>query len=651
MDRPERTQATGDASRRQGTPGAGAVPEPGQAVFRGRRVAEVPAAAPSPSRTEPRATRATTGASGSLGSPVFREAGRAGRRFQPYSAGETGGRPGASLLPAGEPSVPPVPQEPGQEPALRFAWKNDYRGIELRGRTAAERGDTYAAAASASALHEIGQAVMEAYLRHLKTKKKRLPESTPDALQRLRDLRRYAARPTFRSRSAANQSRSEAIQQSLDHIYRLTRARHAELGLRSDEFQAASPSRAVPVPDPESLGRWLQAQAEAAQDTELEKPYFTHLAQELPGGRDPWTVSRRFIGNQPGTGNGQQAERLREAHGRLVRAMARGLSERPSESGVGAPPGDFNWRMAYDAIRHDCERHTIERDNFAADACTSALRQIDRAMIEAYYTHRARPLVAPPYSALDAMHSLRKAMQGSADRSRAEAIRQSVDDIVLLIHARSTELELRRNEFRSASLTDAVSPPDGEALARWLRSQAEAPGADSERSYFTHLARELTGARDPWTVSREFMGSLPGTGNAGRRARLQAAHRRLVGAMAGSLPRQAAVPPPVVAQAVRQRRAAASMQQEIVGWLNSRRPLTTLQVWAILSAVARAVASGSLPASTIQPESWARGLVDRVQASVLRPIGALTESERALESSDLKRLVELLETLGGLGCP
>ena len=103
MDRPERMQAAGDASRRQSTPGA--APEPGQAAFRGRRVAEVPGAGSSPSRSEPRATRATTGVSGSPGGPVSREAGRAGHRFQPYSAGEAG-RPGASHLPAGEPSVP-----------------------------------------------------------------------------------------------------------------------------------------------------------------------------------------------------------------------------------------------------------------------------------------------------------------------------------------------------------------------------------------------------------------------------------------------------------------------------------------------------------------------------------------------------------------
>ena len=648
MDRPERTQAAGDASRRQGT--AGAAPEPGQAAFCGRQVAGVPAAGPSPSRTQPQATRATAGVSESPGGPVFGEAGRAGRRFQPYSSGETGGRPGASLLPVVEPSVPPVPQEPGQEPERRHGWKTDYKGIEVRARTAAERGDTYAAAALASALHEIGQAVMEAHSRHLKIPQKNPPKSTMDALQRLRHLRRYAGRPAIRSRSEANQSRSEAIHRSLDHIYQLTRAKSAELDLRSDEFQAASPSPAVPVPDPESLGRWLQAQAEAAHDTDMEKPYFAHLARELQRGRDPWTVSREFIGSQPSTGNGQQAERLQEAHGRLVRAIARGLSERPSEPGVRAPPGDFNWRTAYDAIRRFCERRTIERDNFAADASSSALREIDGAIIEAHYRHRARPWVAPPYSALDAMHSLRKAMRGSAHRPRAEAIRKTLGDIDLLIHARVTELKLRQNEFRSASLPYAVPAPDGEALGRWLQSQADAvPGADIERSYFTHLALELSGGRDPWTVSQEFMRSLPSTGDPEQRQRLQAAHRRIVEAMAGSLPLQATVPAPVVAQVSHGSWAPTSMQQEIVGRLNCRRPLTNSQVRAIMSAVARAVASGSLPASTIQPESWARGLVDRVQASVLRPIGALTESERVLESSDLKRLVELLETLGGLG--
>ena len=91
------------------------------------------------------------------------------------------------------------------------------------------------------------------------------------------------------------------------------------------------------------------------------------------------------------------------------------------------------------------------------------------------------------------------------------------------------------------------------------------------------------------------------------------------------------------------------MQQEIVGRLRSRNPLLDRQAQAVMSAVARAGADGTLGVSTSRPEAWARDLVDRVQFGLLGRIGELTESERERESSDLERLVDLLERLGRLG--
>ena len=551
MDRPERTQATGDASRRQIMPGA--APEPVRAAFRGRQVAEVPAAGPSPSRTKPQTNRASAGVSGSPGGPVVREAGRAGRRFQPYSVREPGRHPGASHPPAGEPSVPPVPQQPGQEPAARCRWKSDYMGIELRRQAAAIRGDTYAAAASVSALREVDQAVMNGLSTHLLKNPERQPTSTPDALKRLRNKRDNA-------RHAGNQAGVDAIKRTLDDIYRLTHAKLKELDRRREEFRSVSLPGAGPVPDPASLGRWLQAQADAAPGADIEHSYFTHLARELSLERDPWTVSRKFMGSLPSTVNQQQAKRLQDAHGRLVRAIACGLSERPSESGGRALPGDFNWRTAYEAITSRCRRHTCEGNIYAAITSTSALHDIDRAILDAYFVHRTGAPQVLPYSAPDALYSLRRSMRAaaeySADQSRSQALRRSLDEIYRLIHARNVELVLRENEFRWASLPLVAPVPDPQALERWLRSQADAaPGTDIEHSYFTHLARELSRGRDPWAVSRAFMECRPSPGDARQAERLKAAHGCLVRVMAGSLRLQqpAAVPPPVVAQAARLR--------------------------------------------------------------------------------------------------
>ena len=69
----------------------------------------------------------------------------------------------------------------------------------------------------------------------------------------------------------------------------------------------------------------------------------------------------------------------------------------------------------------------------------------------------------------------------------------------------------------------------------------------------------------------------------------------------------------------------------------------------ITSAVARAIDDGELGVSTSRPQVWAKDLVRRVQTSILRPFGDLTESERDRESSDLQRLCALVEKLDGQG--
>ena len=669
MDRPERVEATGAASRRECTPGA--TPEPGQAVFRGRRVSGMPAAGSPPSRSELQSAQARAGVGGSrrvsvigtvgradtrLGQvhpvPVIREIGRAGRTGQPYPTGEPGRRPGAHRLRAVDPSAPSVP--PGgrlePEPPAHFRWDVSYQSIKALGELYAARGDIHAADASASALREIDRAVMEAYSTHAQ-KPNRTPRSTPAALESLKNMR-GKARSTSNGHTP-NARRYEAIERSLTSIYRLTHAKRAELERRRDDLLSASFPRAAPAPRREALGQWLQTQGGAAHATEPEHSYYTRLAQEVSRGRDPWTVSRELTKSLPRPGNAEQAERLQAAHVRVVRAIAGGLPERPSASGALQPPGDFRWRTAYKAIKTRHALHVTGRDVYAATASASALREIDHAVMEAYYMFRRHDAIRAPCSVPDAQDKLR-GMLGTATRDgnqpRVRSIQRFLNAIDRLTGACSMELALRGHEFLRASLPDAVPVSGREALERWLRTQAGAAHAtEPEHSYYTILAQEVSRERDPWTVSRRLMESLPRPGSAEQAERLRAAHVRLVLAIAGRLPQQAAVPLPEIPQASRDSPASTSMREEMVERLSSRRPLSDGQVQAIVSAAARAVADGTLGESTSRPEAWARGLVDRVQASVRRRIGDLTESERDLESSDLKRLVELLGILGTRG--
>ena len=647
MDRPERAQPVGDASRRC-TPGA--TPEPQQAVFRGRQVTEVPGAGPSPSRTEPQAAQASAEVSGSPGGPVFREAGRVGRRFQPYAGGDPGRRPGAFLPTAGAPSVPPVPQGGRQQPELpaTFNWYPTYSGINVQNSIDTERGDIYAAAASASALREIDQAVMHANSTYVAYETTPKPENTRHALQYLWNMRHLAKRN-------GRLHRAEAIRQSLAEINRLTHAKSTELALRRDEFRAASFPRSVPVPGREALEEWLRAQAAAVPGTDKEHAYFTHLAQELPGGRDPWTVSREFMGGLPSPGGAQQTDRVVAAHERLVRAIARGLSERRPESAGPEPQGQFKWLGAFVAIEASYKKDARRGDIYAAAASAAALDEIRLAVTEAYFAHRLQSPLYTPSCPPDAMNKLR-AMRCTAMRAenqpRTEAIERSLHQIVRLTHALHTELDDRHREFALTSLTHTAPAPDPAALEAWLWTQANAaPGTDIEHSYFTRLAQKFPsrGGRDPWTASRELVRSLPGAGDEQQVERLRAAHRCLVQAMAGSPSQQAAVPAPGVAQAPRQSGASASVKQNIVDRLNSRNKLTEWQVRLITSAVARAIDDGELGVSTSRPQVWAKDLVRRVQTSILRPFGDLTESERDRESSDLQRLCALVEKLDGQG--
>ncbi|MCY4563157.1 MAG: hypothetical protein OXE40_01610, partial [Gammaproteobacteria bacterium] len=314
------------------------------------------------------------------------------------------------------------------------------RGID------AERGDTYAVAASDSALGAIDQAVTAAVFAHSVTQPKRALRSTPDALQRLRNV-------LGNTKRCADQPKVEAIQRSLDDIYRLTHARDTELKLRSAEFRSASLPGANPVLDRETLERWLRTQADAAPGTDIEHSYFTRLAEHLPGGRDPWMVSRELMRSLPSPDNAEQAQRLQDAHRRLVRAIACGLSEQRSEFGDSNPPSHVDWKVVYGAIQARMVRETRGADVYAAAAGAAALLDIGHAARYAYFTHRLRGSLKPPSGPLQILPNLRGLRDFSkhiGDLARAEAIQQSLDEVYRLSLTRHAELMLRSREFRSA---------------------------------------------------------------------------------------------------------------------------------------------------------------------------------------------------------
>ena len=253
--------------------------------------------------------------------------------------------------------------------------------------------------------------------------------------------------------------------------------------------------------------------------------------------------------------------------------------------------------------------------------------------------------------AMNRLIGLRRNSRHEGNHNRAEAIQNSLDSLIRLIFARHTELRERSHEFFSASRSPGSPVTDRETLEGWLQARAdEAGNTGTLRLYFTQLAQQLRSGRDPWTVSRELMRSLPGAGDEQQAKRLKEAHDHLVQAMvAGSL-RPATASPPGIAQDTGASGDLVSLQQGMVERLNSRNPLLVWQVQIIMSAVKRAKNPEALGMLTSPPESGAKSLLDRVQSSVGRPLDWMSESERETESADLKALGELIEQLDSLDC-
>ena len=495
MDRPERTQATGDAGRGQSTPGA--APQPVQAAFRNRQVTEMPAAGPSPSRTELQATHAGDGASGSRRVSVIRVVRPPRRAVQPYTVGEPGRRPGASLPPAREPSVSLVQQGSGRQrkfPAHR-PLITAYEGIAMRSEIEMRRGNSRAAAACTSARREIEQAVTDALASHRLRVPELSPQNTSESLTRLKAMLRSA-------KQHANQPRAEGIQRSLDDIYRLIQAKSTQLEERSAGSHSASLPHADSVSDRAAHERVVQAIASGS----------THRPAE-PGGTQLSTHPQWKL-----------------AHDAIVARFHRDWTRGDFDATTASASAlcDINGAITNAYYTHRLRRTSLDLSN-TADVMQKLLNM----------RHWAKYI---------------------PDQHRVEAIEKSLDDIHRLTHVRLDELNSRDNELSSAAPFHTNPVRGREALGRWLLHQVHASrGTRVVHAYFIRLSQEFSLGRDSWTVSRSLMQHLPNTGNEAER--LRAAHGRLVQAMAGSPPQQVTVRPPVVAQAYGGIRASTSTQQ------------------------------------------------------------------------------------------
>ena len=296
-------------------------------------------------------------------------------------------------------------------------------------------------------------------------------------------------------------------------------------------------------------------------------------------------------------------------------------------------PGGSRWFDVFLDIKFQRQGKHQLKDVYAFAAIADALRAIEEAMPSASVGQSKLKSESEPPDPECRLGGRRSMAKHRNQQDRVAAIVRSLN---------------------SLSLSHAATVPDRQALEQWLRGRV---GAVLEsaigNSYFTQLAHELNQGHDPWTVSRRLIGRLPEPDNVAQAERLRGAHCRLVQAMTGNRPQPQVPPrpdsPAAVEPLARESQAPASRRQEIVQRLSSGNRLSVAQVEAFRSAVAEAADTGAIGQSGSRPETWAMGLLERIEQSVDRPIDGLTELEMDRLSSDRKRFGELLENLESAG--
>ena len=314
----------------------------------------------------------------------------------------------------------------------------------------------------------------------------------------------------------------------------------------------------------------------------------------------------------------------------------------------------INWIPLYDGIKSRYAADVGGNDIYATAASAATIREIDRAVLDAYRSLRTGPASGEEVSNPKVAMSKLRALQKNARRvsnSRLAAIRETLHRINQLTLEKHSDLALRSIAFAGVSSRGGAAVPGREILEAWLLQQAGAAGASSiEHRYFTQLANEVAGETDPWSVSRGLVGRLP-AGDADQAERLRAAHCALVRAMAGILsasspwPGSLATANPVPDGS----QASVSRQHPILTQLVRDKRLSNDQRQAILAGVSRAAAAGCFPVSTSHPETWAAGLLQRIQENIDTPWAALTGAEKAGVVSDWTQMRDLIQTLEAAG--
>ena len=276
---------------------------------------------------------------------LVREQGKAGRPELEQRLEAAHGRLVRMMAGVAEAQAAPAPAAvPDSEPAAlgrkSYRWHRHYAAIDAWHGKAVRRSDTYAMWAGAAAKDAAKKLTNDEYLRHALRPNESYASSPVEAYEALRSM----THPSKQTKEAYPERPAE-VRKSVEKIDRVTEESWSELRRRAGEFDAiydwsGRPREPATVPDPLSLGAWLQQQAQVAGGTvaaaynvggdaalemayasSVEAQYFGRLAEEVVQEVDPWTVSRRLVREQGKAGRPELEQRLEAAHGRLVRMM------------------------------------------------------------------------------------------------------------------------------------------------------------------------------------------------------------------------------------------------------------------------------------------------------------------------------------------
>ncbi|MCY4565188.1 MAG: hypothetical protein OXE40_12020 [Gammaproteobacteria bacterium] len=220
-------------------------------------------------------------------------------------------------------------------------------------------------------------------------------------------------------------------------------------------------------------------------------------------------------------------------------------------------PSPFDWTAAYANLQLRSEQARTRGDTYAISAYDDAIKAIDTEVMENYRRHDPNGSERGAFEPVGARDALTRLAQraGSTPRNpgKESAIREALSKIDTITHRRRFNLGLRDREFTAVAqnvpASHSVFPPDREGLNHWLRHEmhlvesivaraldrhdlSAAIAARFQYEHYLQLSTSVILGGDPWTASRALVRHSISEGNLTRVWQLQAAHRRLLLAMA-----------------------------------------------------------------------------------------------------------------------